>query len=400
MSARIAVIGAGPVGLEAALYAAALGHQVDVYERGPVGAAVRRWGHVRLFSPFAMNHSPLAAAALARAGVPVPAGDAYLTGAGYVDAFLAPLARTAELDGRVHAHTRVVAIGREGLGKQHLIGGPRERHRFRLLLEGQAGERIAQADLVLDCAGSYGNHNWLGDGNIPAPGERAAADRIDYLLVDLAGDAAGRYRGRRVLLVGAGQSAATSLDGLLALEGTRVIWVARTDRRPPLPEVAGDSLPERARLARQANFLASGADPRVAYRGATAVAALALEGDAVAVTLRGPHGTERVTADRILAHVGYRPDPELHRELQIHQCYATDGPMKLAASLLASAGGDCLAQTPAGPEVLRNPEPGYYVLGAKSYGRNSAFLIRLGLEQVRDVFTLISGRPDLDLHRP
>ena len=55
---------------------------------------------------------------------------------------------------------------------------------------------------------------------------------------------------------------------------------------------------------------------------------------------------ERVLVDRVLAHVGYRPDTALTAELQVHYCYATDGPMKLAAALMAAGGGggDCLAQ--------------------------------------------------------
>ena len=72
--------------------------------------------------------------------------------------------------------------------------------------------------------------------------------------------------------------------------------------------------------------------------------------------------------------------------------------MQLAAALLADDSTDCLAQTSKGPDVLRNPEPDYYILGAKSYGRNSSFLIQLGLEQVREVYTLIEGRPELDLY--
>ena len=56
---RIAVIGAGPVRLEAALEATQLGYPVTVYERGDVGEALGQWGHVRLFTPFGMNASPL-----------------------------------------------------------------------------------------------------------------------------------------------------------------------------------------------------------------------------------------------------------------------------------------------------------------------------------------------------
>ena len=61
---RIAVLGAGPIGLEAALYARSLGLPVTVYERGRVGEHLHRWGHVRLFSPFGMNATPLGRAAI------------------------------------------------------------------------------------------------------------------------------------------------------------------------------------------------------------------------------------------------------------------------------------------------------------------------------------------------
>ncbi len=39
---RIAVIGAGPLGLEAALYGRYLGYDVQVFEQGDVAAALRR----------------------------------------------------------------------------------------------------------------------------------------------------------------------------------------------------------------------------------------------------------------------------------------------------------------------------------------------------------------------
>ena len=37
-----------------------------------------------------------------------------------------------------------------------------------------------------------------------------------------------------------------------------------------------------------------------------------------------------------------------------------------------------------GPETLCSPEPGMLVIGMKSYGRNSAFLLKIGHQQVRD----------------
>jgi hypothetical protein len=38
---------------------------------------------------------------------------------------------------------------------------------------------------------------------------------------------------------------------------------------------------------------------------------------------------------------------------------------------------------------LKNPEPNLFIIGMKSYGRGSAFLLRLGHEQVQHVLTLL-----------
>ena len=96
--------------------------------------------------------------------------------------------------------------------------------------------------------------------------------------------------------------------------------------------------------------------------------------------------------DRVVANVGFRPDASLYQELQVHQCYASEGPMKLAAALLSSAGAgssDCLAQVSPGPGTLVNPEPGFFIVGMKSYGRGSKFLLRVGHEQVAMVHGLL-----------
>ena len=153
---RIVVIGAGPVGLEAALHAARSGHDVRVLEAGRIGEHVRRWGHVRLFSPFSMNHSPLAAAALVEAGARLPEASAYLTGREYAESYLEPLARTAPLAGRVHTGVRVVQVGRERCGKASPFGEARARFPLRLLVEGPRGESVETADVVIDASGTYG----------------------------------------------------------------------------------------------------------------------------------------------------------------------------------------------------------------------------------------------------
>src|SRR5262249_19150151 len=104
---RIAVLGAGPVGLEAALYAATLGLPVTVYERGGVGEPLRQWGHVRLFSPFGMNSTPLARAAVraARPREELPAEGDLLTGREHVSAYLEALAALPALRDSVRTET-------------------------------------------------------------------------------------------------------------------------------------------------------------------------------------------------------------------------------------------------------------------------------------------------------
>src|SRR5215210_9138076 len=49
----VAVVGAGPIGLAAAAHLLARDERPIVFEAGAqVGAAIREWGHVRLFSPW------------------------------------------------------------------------------------------------------------------------------------------------------------------------------------------------------------------------------------------------------------------------------------------------------------------------------------------------------------
>jgi thioredoxin reductase len=394
-SRRIAVLGAGPVGLECALAFVERGDEVRVYERDRVGGNVRRWGHVRLFSPFQMNHSERGAARLREAGVELPSAESYLFGEEHVARYLEPLARTPSLAGRVHERTKVVSVGRDGIGKsdlRDLNGGPRDRHAFRILLESDDGtERVESAEVVIDCTGTYGNANGLGNGNLPARGERRLATRIGYELLDVMGSGRGRFEGKRVLLVGGGHSAATALDGLLSLRGTTIHWVAR--RSEPLDVIENDPLPERRRLSEQANRLAAEGDPQLHFHPGVTVESLEEAGDGFRVTLREASRGESLIVDEILAHVGYQPDNSIYRELQVHQCYASEAPMKLAAALLeSSSSADCLAESSKGPETLRNPEPNFYILGAKSYGRGSNFLIRIGLAQIEELLTLDDDR--------
>jgi thioredoxin reductase len=400
-SPRIAVLGAGPIGLEAALYARSCDLPTTVYERGRVGEYLRRWGHVRLFSPFGLNVTPLGRAAMARRHVP-PDNDC-ITGREHVACYLEPLAQSSALRDCLRTGVQVVQVGRRGLlkGDMKRDGAP-----FRLLLRDAKGrETTEEADVVVDCTGTYGQHGWLGEAGIPAVGEGKAETQIAYDLPDVLGEKKADYAGRSVLVVGAGYSAATTVCGLASLAeqnpSTWVVWLARGPRSQPLKRIANDPLRERDRLAVRANNLATRGEGNVEFHPQSSVEALEWLGPdrGFQVTARCGGKLKTWDVDRVVGNVGYTPDASLYRELQVHECYASLGPMALAASLMKHAGGDCLSIPPQGPGVLRNPEPNFFILGAKSYGRNSNFLLRAGFEQVRDAFALVTGQTDLDLYK-
>ncbi|HEM47188.1 MAG TPA: flavoprotein, partial [Alphaproteobacteria bacterium] len=305
---RVAILGAGPVGLEAALAASELGFPFTVYEAGAdVAANVRSWGHVRLFTPWSMNVSARMRRALTRVGREVPGGGTCPTGRELVCEVLGPVASLPEIEPHVRRGSRVVEVGREGLLKSDEIGtGGRAGRPFRMLVRSDAGvEGLERADVVLDCSGTWHNPNPLGAGGIRAPGEERADEHIVRRIPDLGAsrleEGAPEWANRRILLVGAGHSAQTAardLHGLVErFPETSVVWVIWSDR-PDFGAVEDDPLPEREALVRRAGELASGSSP-FDVRPGRGVEALDVSADGVVVTLRSSAGgTERVTVDR------------------------------------------------------------------------------------------------------
>lgn len=376
---RIAVIGAGPIGLEAATEASARGHQVVVLEAGDqAAAAVREWSHIQLFTPWAMNTTRRGRGVVGSIGVDE---DLCPTGAELAELYLAPLAEP--LDVRV-GH-KVVHIGRGAHRKGDALGSAaRARDPFQILVETVDGEDFIEVDAILDCSGTWRDPAPAGRGGVPAAGERAAAaaGRVRYgpvMVQDLAG--------KRVALVGDGASAATVLRELLDLKPEpRITWVTLSPTGPSFVSPPDDPLPDRAALYQAATH----APARVDHRPGQPVVRLQLADDGMHVTLEGG---DSFVVDDVIACTGFRPDYRHARELQVHVCWGTEGPMKLAAALLAQKGdaADCLDGGSQGPDTLRSPEPRFFVLGSKSYGRRSDFLLQRGHEQVVEVLDLLDA---------
>lgn len=410
MTKHVAVLGAGPVGVEAALYARSLGYAVTLYDKGPVAASLADWGHVHLFTPWRMNVTPLGVETLRREGRwPEFPDDVCPSGAELREHYVVPLSESEPLRGCVRPNTTILKVGREQHHKADSIGKPeRGMDRFRLLVEDADGaQRAETADVVLDCTGTYGHHRWAGRGGIPAPGELGVEDQVFYTLPDPLGRDRHQFADQHTLLLGCGYSAATFLKDIELLNRshpvTKVTWAIR---RPgmALKMIDEDPLPARRHLVEASLRMAADPPHWLTYLGGVAVESIAFADRTFTTQLTGverlgrdPHQTVR--SDRVAALVGYGPDAGIYEQLQVHSCYATAAPMKLAAALLGEAGPDCLtAGAGAAPDTLRNPEPDFFILGAKSYGTNSNFLMRVGHEQVRNVFRLIASPSFADLY--
>lgn len=394
MSNSMIVVGAGPIGLEAALSAAQRGWDVHVYEASEVGAHVRKWGHVTFFSPWSLNMGPEGKKLLDT----LPPEDDFPTGAQFVNNYLTPLANHPLLKGRLHTGTRVEGIARAHVLKgDHVGSAQRAQGPFVLSLRGPQGPRFEHADVVIDTSGAYTHPNNLGPGGLPVPGSQELGLRMEQWVPDILGKERATYANRLTMVVGSGYSAITSVSNLLTLRKdepkTRVLWLLR-QTHTPYTVIKDDVLPQRAALGELGNRAAQNEVEGVEVMHGAQVMGLRPipQRSSISVDVMTPDGEDTVEVERIISNIGYKPDTALYRELQVHLCYASDGPMNLAAALIAAGGGggDCLAQTGQGVQTLMTPEPNFYILGAKSYGRNSAFLLKIGYEQVHDLLDHIT----------
>jgi hypothetical protein len=403
MSGQIAILGAGPIGIEAALYGRSLGFDVTLYERGPVAAAnVADWGHVHLFTPWKMNVTSLGVETLrSHNRWPEFPADVCPSGGEFRRHYLLPLTECGLLQGCLRVETTVLRVGRDDHHKSDAIGRPERAGKgFRILVEDASGtQRVDRADIVLDCTGTYSHHRWSGRGGIPAPGELRVEDQIRYTLPDPLERDRPAFVDRHSLLLGCGYSAATFLKDIELLNRahprTRVTWAIRRPGQA-IRSINQDPLPARRHLVQAAIRVAQEPPDWLTFMPNVALESIEHDHDHFVahfgrldnVAGTDPHATVR--CDNVVAMVGYSPDVSVYDQLQIHSCYATAGPMKLAAALLGEAGADCLtAGAGLTADTLKNPEPNFYILGAKSYGTNSNFLMQVGHNQIRDVFKLI-----------
>jgi len=416
---KIAIIGGGPIGVEAALYGACAGLDVTLFERGRIGENVRAWGHVHLFTEWGRDRSPLAVRLLTQRGDTLPPDDVCPKG-DELATFLQRIVALPILRGRVVPQCEVESLTRQDALKSDLFGDSRRANApFRMVTRGVAGEKVRHFDAVIDATGVYATPNWAGNGGAPCPGEARLRHLIDYAIPDVLGADRNRFWNKHAVVVGAGHSAASTALAICELmttsSKTRLTWVVRRNAASTgeIYRLDPDDISSgRRKLGERANALLS--NRQVDVRFGTTLESI--EKRASRFQVRLSDGQE-IECDSLCAHTGFRPDETLWRELQIAPHPATGAPSWLLAQHLSAANHRAGVGLSTGyaekleefqrPEnvadldsraLLRLPEPNFVVLGIKSYGRDAGFLMQNGFRQVRDAYQLLTGDTTLDLY--
>ncbi len=384
----VAVIGAGPQGLAAAAHLLERGLDPLVLEAGGSAAsAVAEWGHVRLFSPWSELTDPAARRLLEPTGWNAPA-KGYPTGAQWIEGYLAPLAE--QLGDRVRYGSRVVGVGWKG--RDLSVDGGRAEQPFVVHVQRADGqeERI-EVSAVVDASGTWRTPSPAGADGLPALGEKKAleAGLLDYRIPSV--EEAAELAGKHVVVVGSGHSAATAVNTLARIAkrepGTRISWVLRRGAvGNTFGGGASDDLPERGLLGQRAKeFVESGTVDLLTGFRAEHVGI-----DDGRAVLTSEDGRQLAAADQVFVLTGFRPDLSFLSEVRLDLDVRLQTPARIAAEVDPNI-HSCGSVRATGASDLAHPESGFYIVGAKSYGRAPTFLALTGFEQVRSVVAELAG---------
>lgn len=391
--ATLAVIGGGPCGIEAALYARFLGYSVELYETDKIGDSILRWGQLSMPSPWRDLVSSLGLAALEAHDSPLPELNHVPTCQEYVQQYLLPVARTDLLHDSIQNRTPVLSISRLGCSDTHPVDiEDRAAQEFRLLLTSQSRGQFSQVfDLVLDCSGDQATRCGMASGGGIPIGWSEVASHVLCGKRAVLGKERSLFAGKRVLLFGDDAAAAANaleLDKLTA-EKTSLFWV--------LPKrMSGNSSWLESELTW--DWLSQDQVRQAKQLYETA--------DAQTVVAMAAWGIEAIRSR----------DSGLQVTLQKNQQECVD----LEVDVIINC-GDRLSEPaydhnlwlwPQGQDWLVQAEPHFYVLGSRSQdvvptqehaqkveqrGHSCSFV--KFRDQIRRVFGMIGGRAELDLYQ-
>lgn len=236
--ATIAIIGGGPVGIEAAIYARFLGYFVSIFEQRRVAHRMLDWHERPLAVSAHLCTTPMGHAAI-QAQEPdyqrcKP--DHVYSGKSYAEEYLLPLAKSDLLFDDIHFLSPVADVSRIRTTLTDAIH-PQERcnDEFRILIDGRhRGPWVSLADVVIDCRGCQQQSAGLGPGGGLAIGESALRESFllhtprDRKFVTKS------IAGKHVCVVGQTVKACQFVTEFAThypdMAETRLTWVIRPDR--------------------------------------------------------------------------------------------------------------------------------------------------------------------------
>ncbi|WP_411731247.1 FAD-dependent oxidoreductase [Paeniglutamicibacter sp.] len=398
----VIVIGAGPIGLAAAAHLLERNQEVRVLEVGTgPGAAIRNWGHIRLFSTWRWNID-----AASRRLLETPTEDyagnwqapretRLPTGAELVEAYLEPLATHPAMAPTISYGHRVTAVTRvqpDGGGVDKTRSNGREGSLFLVRTATAQGPGDLLARAVIDASGTWGAPNPVGRSGLEAIGEAEARATgfITTPLPDPLGTDREHFAGKTILVLGAGHSAANTLISLGRLRqrhpDTRVLWGLRGAANPVRLYGGGpaDELPARGQLGTSLRRFVENGDITILEN--VSIATL-VRGEMLGVDLADGRHLE---ADLVVPATGFRPELSMLSELRLDLDEIVEAPRKLGP-LIDPEFHSCGTVSAHGERILAHPETNFYITGMKSYGRAPTFLMATGYEQVRSIAASLAG---------
>src|SRR5690606_4341425 len=142
-----------------------------VLEAGPsAGSTIRKWAHVRMFSPWRYVVDSASRRLLERAEWDEPDRAELPTGADIIERYLEPLSTRTALKNHIRFNERAIAIARRSMDKVRSTEREAQPFVIRTLSPGGAmREHVARA--VIDASGTWNAPNPMGANGLPPLGD-------------------------------------------------------------------------------------------------------------------------------------------------------------------------------------------------------------------------------------
>ena len=371
--ATIAIIGAGPVGIEAAIYARFLGYFVSIFEQRRVAHRMLDWHHRPLDVTVqdcttSLGHSAIVAQ---NPEYVRKKPDERFTGKAFAEEYLLPLAKTDLLFDDIHFLSPVSDVSRyRTLVSDKIERQERCNDEFRILVEGRhRGPWVSRADVVLDCRGATQKSSGMGPGGGLAIGE--ALYRETFLMhtpFDRKFEAKS-VLGMHVCLIGqsvrAGQFATEYLEQFGEEGSSRLTWVIRPDSRHNSSTIENALKVIGRRHAGNINVIES----------------------------LGVEHIQRNELGRYLLKFVRDDDSTVEMQCDAVVALTCGRPIPLSTELRKEKPPTCKIC----PSFVTN-EPGYYVLRGGDVEEGAGVGLTHAFRSIRELFAMLAGRQDLDLY--